>query len=126
MNHLEHNIEVSVAVTFIPENSNTQDNTFYFSYAVRIKNTGPVAAKLLGRHWFIVDGAGHTAEVRGRGVVGEQPYLAPGEFFEYTSYVILSSLVGSMYGSYELIDEVGSLFFAEIKPFSLAVPGVLH
>jgi ApaG protein len=122
----DHQIKVEVVVTFVPERSSISESIFHFSYVITISNMGTLATKLLGRHWFITDGFAHVSEVQGLGVVGEQPYLEPGDFFEYTSYAMLPTPVGSMHGSYEMIDEKGNLFFAEIKPFSLAMPRVLH
>ncbi len=119
-------IEVSVVAHFVPEQSSIIEKKFYFAYDVKIVNAGTVSAKLLSRHWFIVEGSGKIEEVQGIGVVGEQPYLAPGESFEYTSYAVIPTPVGSMYGTYEMIADDGTLFMAEIKPFRLAVPGVLH
>ena len=126
MNNIDRKIKVEVVIDFVPEHSSSHEGIFYFSYAIRISNLGAKAAKLLGRHWFIVDGSCNVSEVQGIGVVGEQPYLEPGDSFEYTSYVTLPTPVGNMYGDYELVDEEGSLFFAEIKPFRLAMPGMIN
>lgn len=122
----DYQIEVVVIAHFMPEQSQPMDKKFYFAYDVKICNSGSVAAKLLSRHWFIVDGAGKMQEVQGLGVVGEQPYLKPGESFTYTSNVLIPTPVGSMYGNYEMLADDGTLFMAEIKAFTLAVPGVLH
>lgn len=121
-----HLIEVYVVAYFMPEQSTLIEKKFCFSYDVRIVNVGSIAAKLLSRHWFIVDGSGQIEEVQGIGVVGEQPYLQPGTGFDYTSYVVIPTPVGSMYGTYEMIADDGTLFMAEIKPFRLAIPGILH
>jgi ApaG protein len=119
-------IEVIAEAHFVPEQSTLIEKKFYFAYDIQIINKGSMPAKLLSRHWFIVDGSGQAEEVQGVGVVGEQPYLQPGESFEYTSYSIINTPVGSMYGTYEMLADDGTLFMAEIKPFRLAVPGALH
>ena len=97
-----------------------------FGYTITIRNDGDVAAQLLTRHWIITDANGKVQEVHGKGVVGEQPYLQPGEGFRYSSGAILETSVGAMEGSYGMRDDNGSLFDAPISPFTLAVPGMLH
>jgi ApaG protein len=119
-------IEVTVNTNYFDDDSDPQVDRYCFAYKIRIANTGTVGAKLLSRHWFIVDGHKHVEEVRGVGVVGEQPYLGPGETFEYTSFVILSTPVGNMFGTYEMIAEDGQIFMVEIKPFQLIKPNSLH
>jgi ApaG protein len=93
---------------------------------VTIENRGTEAAQLLDRHWVITDTNGKVQEVRGEGVVGEKPYLKPGQSFRYTSGTLLETPVGSMYGSYGMIADDGTRFDAEIPPFSLAIPKTLH
>lgn len=119
-------IEVDVETSFIPEQSEIDNERFVFSYTITIHNSGSNAAKLLNRHWIITDANGKTQEVRGEGVVGEQPYLKPGETFRYTSGTVLDTPVGSMQGEYEMVTDQGARFMAPIEPFSLAYPQALH
>ena len=97
-----------------------------FAYTITIRNIGAMPAQLLSRHWIITDGNNHVQEVRGPGVVGEQPLLAPGEQFEYTSGTALATPVGTMRGTYQMVAEDGTHFDAEIPEFTLSVPRVLH
>jgi len=122
----KHNIEVTVRTTYMPTQSAPENNRYVFAYTVTITNVGAVSARLLSRHWIITDGNEKTREVRGEGVVGEQPYLAPGTTFEYTSGTVLETPVGIMCGSYQLLADDGTRFDAEIPPFTLSVPGTLH
>jgi ApaG protein len=101
-------------------------NEALFAYTVTIRNTGAVAAQLVSRHWIITDGDGNVHEVRGLGVVGEQPVLAPGEAFEYTSACPLSTPLGTMRGSYQCVAADGTRFDAPIPEFVLSVPRTLH
>ncbi len=121
-----HNIDVSVDSAFIEAQSDEQQSRFVFAYTVTIHNTGLVPAKLVTRHWIITDSNGKTQEVKGEGVVGEQPYLRPGEAFQYTSGTMLETPVGTMQGSYQMIADDGTEFDAEINAFTLAAPHVLH
>jgi ApaG protein len=116
---VHHQIEVSVLAKHLPEQSEPDANRYAFAYTVRIHNTGRVAARLLNRHWLISDGDGRVLEVRGAGVVGEQPHLKPGESFQYTSGTIIETPVGSMRGSYEMVADDGTRFEAQIPAFSL-------
>lgn len=122
----ENNIHVDVQTVFVPAQSDPEQNRFVFAYTVTILNQGLVPAKLLTRHWLITDANGKVQEVRGDGVVGEQPYLKPGEGFRYSSGALLETPVGAMQGAYQLINDNGQHFDAPIAPFRLAVPGVLH
>ncbi len=122
----KHNIEVSVKSTYIDSQSAPEANRYVFAYTVTIKNSGSVPAKLLTRHWVIKDANSKIQEVRGSGVVGEQPYLAPGMSFEYTSGTVLETPVGSMQGSYQMIADDGVEFDAEIPAFVLTIPRTLH
>jgi ApaG protein len=126
MNTAAHHINIDVVTAYIQEQSDPNDKRFVFAYTITIKNSGQVPAKLLTRHWLITDANGKVQEVRGDGVVGEQPYLQPGQGFRYSSGAVLETPVGSMQGSYQMIADDGSLFDAPISPFSLAVPGVVH
>ena len=121
-----HEIRISVETGYVDSQSEPADNRYVFSYTITIANLGRESARLLGRHWIITDGNGKVQEVRGEGVVGEQPYLRPGENFRYTSGAIIETPVGTMQGSYEMIDDEGERFAAEIPPFSLSIPRTLH
>ena len=121
-----HAIEVRVQTRFLPEQSTPEDGRYVFAYTIRIQNTGKMPARLLRRHWVITDGNGKVEEVRGDGVVGEQPWLRPGDHFEYTSGAILETAAGSMQGSYQMLADDGTEFEAPIEPFSLAIPRTLH
>ena len=105
-----HNIDVSVDSAFVEGQSNESQDRFVFAYTVTIHNTGEVPAKLMTRHWIITDSNGKIQEVRGEGVVGEQPYLRPGEAFQYTSGTMLETPVGTMQGSYQMIADDGTEF----------------
>jgi ApaG protein len=122
----KHEFRVSVRPQFLPEQSDPDDDTYVFAYTVTIRNTGESIAKLLSRHWIITDSEGRIEEVRGEGVVGEQPVLRPGESFEYTSGCPLETPVGSMQGSYQCIAEDGTRFEVEIPEFVLSMPSKLH
>ncbi|GAB4470793.1 MAG: Co2+/Mg2+ efflux protein ApaG [Burkholderiaceae bacterium] len=117
---------VSVQPRFVPEQSDPAHGRYVFAYTVTVRNTGAVAAQLVSRHWIITDGEGRVHEVRGLGVVGEQPLLAPGEVFEYTSGCPLETPVGTMRGSYQCVADDGTHFEAAIPEFVLSVPRVLH
>ena len=121
-----YDIKVNVDTQFMVDESNPGDEQYMFAYTITIQNEGRVAAKLLSRHWLITDSNGKVQEVRGKGVVGEQPYLKPGEGFRYTSGTILETPVGSMQGSYHMIADDGKAFDTPIAPFTLAVPGLLN
>ena len=121
-----YDIAISVATRFVDEQSRPSDNRYVFAYTITIQNTGEVAAQLLSRHWIITDGNGKVQEVHGQGVIGEQPTLAPGESFRYTSGCMLETPVGTMHGSYQMQAADGHRFDAGIPPFMLAVPRVLH
>lgn len=119
-------IAVTVTTRYLPEQSDPEQNRYAFAYRITIENRGQVAAQLLSRHWIITDGDGKVQEVRGSGVVGEQPMIAPGQSHTYTSGTLLATRVGSMQGSYQMLAEDGHSFEADISPFRLAVPGALH
>jgi len=122
----KYEINVIVRTAYLPEQSDEAIDHYVFSYTITIANTGMVAAQLISRHWIIVDGGNDIHEVRGLGVVGEQPLLKPGDSFEYTSGTAISSPVGSMKGSYQMVTEDGLRFDAPIPEFTLSVPRVLH
>lgn len=119
-------ISVHVETDYVAEQSSADDNQFVFAYTVTIRNEGTAAAKLMTRHWIITDADGNENHVRGEGVVGEQPHLRPGESFRYTSGAMIETPVGSMRGSYQMVDDSGQSFDAPIPPFTLAVPGALN
>jgi len=121
-----YNIAVDVETSYIEEQSAPEVNRFVFAYTITIRNIGESAAKLLTRHWIINDGNGNVQEVHGEGVVGEQPYLKPGESFQYTSGTVIETPVGSMEGSYQMITDDGVPFDADIPAFTLSLPHKLH
>ena len=121
-----YDITVAVRSAYLPEQSDPARNTYVFAYTVTITNTGEVAAQLVSRHWIITDADRQVQEVKGLGVVGQQPLLQPGESFEYTSGTSLATAVGTMRGSYQMVAGDGSAFRAEIPQFTLAMPRVLH
>ena len=122
----KYEINIIVRTTYLPEQSDETLDHYVFAYTITIANTGMVAAQLISRHWIIEDGENDAQEVRGLGVVGEQPLLKPGDSFEYTSGTAISSPVGSMKGSYQMIAEDGLHFDASIPEFTLSVPRILH
>ncbi|CCD90610.1 conserved hypothetical protein [Bradyrhizobium sp. ORS 375] len=115
-------IEVTVEPNFLPEKSSVADGRWFWSYTVTITNSGTETVQLRSRHWVITDGAGRQQEVRGEGVVGEQPVLAPGERFEYTSGVPLTTASGFMSGSYQMESASGETFDIAVPAFSLDSP----
>ncbi|MEZ5479375.1 MAG: Co2+/Mg2+ efflux protein ApaG [Thiolinea sp.] len=121
-----YDIAVSVETEYLAGESDPERNRYVFAYTITIINQGDMPARLLSRHWIITDSNGMTQEVRGDGVVGEQPYLEPGEGFRYTSGTVLDTPIGSMQGSYRMRADDGTEFDAEIVPFGLADPKVLH
>jgi ApaG protein len=124
--HPRYRFDVSVRTRFLDEQSRPEDEHYVFAYAVTIRNTGAVRAQLLSRHWVIRDANGRIDEVRGEGVVGQQPELAPGESFEYTSGAVIATPVGTMQGTYRIRADDGVEFDAPIAAFTLSVPRVLH
>ena len=122
----EHDTRVDVETSYIPDQSAPEQNRYVFSYTITIRNHGSQPAKLLSRHWIITDANGKVEEVRGEGVVGEQPYLKPGDGFRYTSGTVIATPVGSMQGSYHLLADDGSEFDTPIPAFSLSIPNALH
>jgi ApaG protein len=122
----EHHIRVEVETAFLDEQSEPRDNRYVFSYTITIRNEGRVPARLMTRHWLITDSNGKVQEVRGDGVVGEQPYLKPGQGFRYSSGAIIETPVGAMQGSYQMVGDDGARFDATIAPFRLAKPGILN
>ena len=122
----QYRIHVSAESIFVRDQSAPDDDKYVFAYTITINNTGSVTAQLRSRHWIITDGQGKVQEVRGEGVVGEQPRLSPGESFRYTSAAMLETPVGTMHGSYQMLAEDGTEFDAPIPPFGLALPNMIH
>ncbi|MEJ2060408.1 MAG: Co2+/Mg2+ efflux protein ApaG [Gammaproteobacteria bacterium] len=121
-----HDIQVEAESFYIPEQSDPDNERFVFAYTVTITNRGEISARLLTRHWVITDANGKVQEVQGEGVVGEQPYLRPGEQYQYTSGTMLETPIGTMQGSYQMHADDGQEFDAEIAPFKLSIPMKLH
>ncbi|WP_159017204.1 Co2+/Mg2+ efflux protein ApaG [Cognatiluteimonas profundi] len=121
-----HDFDIDVATRYLDEQSEPDQDRYVFAYTVRIRNNGSVPAQLLGRHWVITDANGVVQEVTGEGVVGEQPWLRPGEDFSYTSGAVLQTHLGTMQGSYEMVADDGTHFEAQIPAFTLSVPRTLH
>lgn len=111
---------------YLPDHSDAEEPRYAFAYTITIENQGEMPAKLLSRHWIITDAAGRVQEVRGDGVVGEQPRLVPGETYRYTSGCILPTPVGTMQGTYRMRTDDGREFDADIPEFALVVPSALH
>lgn len=122
----KYHITVTTRALYIPEQSDEGADRFVFAYTIIIANTGQTPAQLISRHWLITDAHQKVQEVRGLGVVGEQPLLKPGEQFEYTSGTAIATPVGAMKGSYQMVADDGSQFEAEVPEFILSVPRVLH
>lgn len=121
-----YHITVEVRTEYLPDQSNPEAERYTFAYHITIRNTGSVAAQLISRHWIITDAEGQVQEVRGLGVVGDQPLLQPGQSYEYTSGSTFATPVGTMKGSYQMTAEDGTRFDAEIPEFVLSMPRVLH
>jgi ApaG protein len=121
-----NNIRVDVETRYIEDQSNPEQNYYVFAYTITIQNKGQQSAQLLTRHWVITDSNQKVQEVRGDGVVGEQPLLKPGEQFVYTSGTMLETAVGTMKGSYQMLADDGSQFDATVNEFVLSTPRVLH
>ena len=122
----KNNIIVEATPFFIAEQSAPEQDRYVFAYTITITNEGTVSARLLRRHWLITDANGKVQEVQGDGVIGEQPYLKPGETFRYTSGAILETPVGVMQGYYTMRSDEGDDFQTRIPKFTLSIPRVLH
>jgi ApaG protein len=121
-----YHIEINVETRYLEAQSDPSDDRYVFSYTITIRNIGRIPAQLVSRHWLITDSNGKTQEVRGQGVVGEQPHLQPGQGFRYSSGAVIETPVGSMQGSYQMRTDDGLEFDAPIPAFRLAKPGILH
>jgi ApaG protein len=122
----KYDITVTTRTTYVPEQSDTERGRYVFAYTITLKNTGTAAAQLISRHWIITDANNQVQEVRGLGVVGEQPKLAPEQSFEYTSGTAIATPVGTMRGTYQMVGDDGSEFEARIPEFTLSIPRILH
>ena len=122
----KNKIIVEATPYFIAEQSAPEKDRYVFAYTITITNEGTVPAQLLNRHWLITDSNGKIQEVRGEGVIGEQPYLKPGEMFRYTSGAVLETPVGTMQGQYTMRSDEGDDFNAQIPQFTLSIPRTLH
>lgn len=123
---ITNRVRVEVESQYAPEHSEPFQSHWFFHYTVRITNEGDEVVQLISRHWIVTDAAGQTDEVRGAGVVGEQPVLSPGESFQYTSGCHLKTSSGVMRGSYQMVTEGGRHFDVEIAPFALNEPYTVH
>lgn len=127
MHHaLARDIEIQVESQYIEGQSDPEKNRYVFAYTVKIHNTSQIATRLLSRHWVITDANGTSVEVNGLGVIGDQPEILPGEKYQYTSGAVLDTPIGTMHGYYRLLSPAGKGSAAEIKPFRLAKPCLLH
>jgi ApaG protein len=126
MNTSTCNVTVSAESVYLAEQSDEDQSRYMFAYTVKITNNGSVAVRLISRHWLITDSNERVQEVRGDGVVGEQPNLKPGATYEYTSSAAIDTPVGTMRGSYQMLAEDGTRFDAVIPEFTLSIPRVLH
>ena len=118
--------EIDVDCQYLPEQSQPEEQQYVFAYTIKITNCGSHGAQLMRRHWIITDANGQRQEVRGDGVIGEQPYIESGASFQYTSGAILKTPLGTMEGQYEMVDDGGESFSTPIPLFSLTKPGILH
>jgi ApaG protein len=122
----KYEITIATQTAYIPEQSDAASGRYVFAYTITLKNTGNVAAQLISRHWIITDANNRLQEVRGLGVVGEQPKLRPDESFEYTSGTAIATPVGTMRGTYQMVADDGLQFDAAVPEFTLSIPRVLH
>ena len=122
----QYDITVTANAFYLPDQSDEENDQFVFAYTIKITNVGTRVAKLISRHWIITDSDGKIQEVRGVGVVGEQPEIKPGESFEYTSGSSLETNVGTMRGTYQMQATDGTRFEAMVPEFTLSVPRILH
>jgi ApaG protein len=121
-----YEITVGTKSTYLADQSDPAKNQYVFAYTITLTNTGNAAAQLISRHWYITDGDHRVQEVKGLGVIGQQPVLKPGESFEYSSGASIPTPVGTMRGTYQMVADDGKTFEAPIAPFTLSVPRTLH
>ena len=122
----KYDVKVTAQSFFLPDQSDEENDQYVFAYTVRIENTGQMPAQVISRHWIITDADQQVQEVRGMGVVGEQPVLKPGQHFEFTSGSSINTIVGTMRGTYQMVAEDGTRFDVIVPEFTLSVPRVLH
>jgi ApaG protein len=122
----KYEVSVSPEAQYLADQSDEPAGRFVFAYTITLRNTGTVPAQLISRHWIITDANSQVQEVRGLGVVGEQPLLAPGESFQYTSGAAIATPVGTMRGTYQMVADDGTRFDAPIPEFTLSIPRTLH
>lgn len=122
----QYRFSVQVATTYLEEQSSEEHHRYAFAYTITITNMGNIAAQLISRHWVITDADNRVNEVKGLGVIGEQPLLQPNETFTYTSGTVINTAIGQMHGSYQIVAVDGTSFEATVEPFTLAAPRVLH
>mgnify|MGYP001398425620 CR=1 FL=1 len=126
MTNLNYQIDIAVETNYIEQQSAPDKDRYVFAYTITIENAGNIPAQLISRHWIITDAAERVQEVHGDGVIGEQPNLAPGESFSYTSAAMIETPVGTMHGSYQMVAKDGTEFDAPIPAFRLSIPNMLH
>ena len=126
MTNSNYQIDIAIVTNYIEQQSAPDKDRYVFAYTITIENAGNIPAQLISRHWIITDAAERVQEVRGDGVIGEQPNLAPGESFSYTSAAMIETPVGTMHGSYQMISKDGTEFDAPIPAFRLSIPNMLH
>src|SRR3546814_7756688 len=122
MSDLRYQVDVSVATRFLAEQSQPEHNRFAFAYTITVSNNGSLLARLLSRHWVITDGDGHVEHVRGEGVVGQQPMIDAGKRHSYSSGLVMTTQVGTLQGTYQMLAEDGARLDANLKPVRLPVP----
>jgi len=126
MTNSNYQIDIAVVTNYIEQQSAPDKDRYVFAYTITIENAGNIPAQLISRHWIITDAAERVQEVRGDGVIGEQPHLEPGESFSYTSAAMIETPVGTMHGSYQMVSKDGTEFDAPIPAFRLSIPNMLH
>lgn len=126
MDEKRYQFRINAQSFYLADQSDEENDQYVFAYTIRIENIGTIAAKLVSRHWIITDADQQVQEVRGVGVIGEQPVIKPGQHFEYTSGSSINTIVGTMRGTYQMLAEDGTKFEAVIPEFTLSVPRVLH
>ena len=124
--NLKYKVSILVEPTYLEDHSDPAENSYLWAYTVKIKNNSKDTIKLISRHWKIFDSNGSFREVKGKGVVGEQPHITPGEEFQYTSGAMIETALGTMKGTYQMIDDNEHYFDAEIPEFILSIPRVIH
>jgi ApaG protein len=122
----KQSIQIDVEVNYLVDQSDAKEHRFVFAYTITIRNTGKLPVQLLTRRWLITDASGKVKEVQGDGVIGEQPRIRPGEYHRYSSLSVIETPVGTMEGSYGMVDNDGETFSAAIPVFRLAIPGILN